>query len=57
MPIVKTTAKTAAKAAAKKPAKKVTLDDLLTIVADIGKAHKETEKTLNMTIDDIREVQ
>jgi hypothetical protein len=48
MPAVKTKMKKPAKAAAKKPAKKaaqkITLDDLLTIVADIGKAHKELEK-------------
>jgi hypothetical protein len=47
----------AAKKTVKKPAQKITLDDLLTIVADIGKAHKETEKTLNKAIDDIREGQ
>jgi hypothetical protein len=50
MPAVKAKAKKIAQPAAKKPVKKtaqkVTLEDLLTIVADIGKAHKETEKTL-----------
>jgi hypothetical protein len=50
MPVVKAkakkTAKPAATKAAKKTAQKVTLEDLLTIVADIGKAHTETEKTL-----------
>ena len=66
MPIVKASEKKAAKAAAGKPAKKAakrtTIDDLRAIVADIGKAHKETEKahketekTLNKAIDDIRE--
>jgi hypothetical protein len=65
------TKKPAAKKPAKKAAQKVTLDDLLTIVADIGKAHKEleeahketekahneTEKTLNKFVDDIRKGQ
>jgi myosin heavy subunit len=50
MPTVKAKAKKTAQPAATKPVKKtaqkVTLEDLLTIVADIGKAHKETEKTL-----------
>ena len=45
MAIVKaTTKKAAAKKPAKKTAQKVTLDGLATIVADIGKAHKELEK-------------
>jgi hypothetical protein len=42
--IVKAKTKKPAKSAAKKAVRKVTLDDLLAIVADIGKAHEETEK-------------
>jgi hypothetical protein len=46
MPTVKTTTKKAAKTAVPRAAKKVTLGDLSAIVADIGKAHQETEKGL-----------
>jgi hypothetical protein len=44
--ITKKTAQTATKRPAKKTAQKVTLEDLSAIIADIGKAHTETEKTL-----------
>jgi hypothetical protein len=61
MPAAKTKIKKPAKAAAKKPAKKaaqkITLDDLLTIVADIGKAHKELEKAIRETQDAHKETE
>ena len=49
MPTAKTKPKQGAKAAAPKIAKKVTFDELSALVADIGKAHKETEKALKET--------
>jgi prefoldin subunit 5 len=53
MPTAKATTKKPAKPAPK-TAKKVTLDDVWAIIAEIGKAHKKTEKTLDKAINDLR---
>jgi F0F1-type ATP synthase membrane subunit b/b' len=56
MPTAKATTKKAVKSAGKpaqKAVKKVTLDDVWATIAEIAQAHKETEKTLSKTLDNM----